>query len=309
MKRTIIYFLSMAIALGAFSGVHAYSIPSSAGETGLAFLKVGIGSRNLAMGDAGVASAYDATAVYYNPALLPKVASRGLFFTYHNFIQDINQQYIGGNFQWLGSNYFGFGVNLFTIPDIEKRTGPTTNPISEFDSRDLAFNFAWGRSITSRLSLGIGFKYLYEKIDVDELTGYAFDFGASYDVIPMLRIGASYANVGPEVEFISESFELPKIFRFGAALMPQKDIYSGRITVAAEVSKYTDSDMHGHIGLEYSYKNMISPRLGYALNFSDKGFTGGLGIRYSLYSIDYAYVPFDSDLGDSHRLSLGVWFK
>ncbi|MCP4632795.1 MAG: hypothetical protein GY855_07695, partial [candidate division Zixibacteria bacterium] len=138
MRNTIFLIVILLVVVVISGNGYCYSIPSAAGQSGLAFLKVGIGSRNLAMGDVGVASAYDATSVHYNPALLPKVKSRGLFFSHHNFIQDINQQYFGGNFQWLGNNYFGFGINLFTIPDIEKRTGPTNDPIFTFNAHDFS---------------------------------------------------------------------------------------------------------------------------------------------------------------------------
>jgi hypothetical protein len=37
-------------------------------------------------------------------------------------------------------------------------------------------------------------------------------------------------------------------------------------------------------------------------------FTSGLSLFYKGYSLDYAFVPYDSDLGDSHRISFQMFF-
>ncbi len=309
MNKIIIPLIFLVLTAFPIDRASGYSIPASAGGSGLAFLKVGIGGRNLAMADAGAASAYDATAVYYNPALLPAVESRGLFFSYHNFIQDINQQYVGGNFQWLGKNYFGFGINLFTVPDIERRTSPTVQPLSQFDSRDFSIGLSWGRYLTDKLSIGLGAKMVYEKIDVEDLTGYAADIGVTYDIMHNFRAAAVAKNVGPQVKFIEEEFDLPREYRFGFAYFPDMEILSGHWMAVFDLSKSIDSDLRGHLGAEYSYNDILFPRIGYAFNYSDKNISAGFGLRYQLYSFDYAFTPYSSDLGNSHHLTVGVWFK
>ncbi len=306
MKKNLCFIIIGLLIALPVSSVCSYSISSTAGKSGLAFLKVGIGARNLAMGDVGVATADDATAVYYNPALLPLVSHRGLFFSYYNYILDVNQQYVGGNFAWLGENYFGFGLNLFTVPNIEKRNAPTKDPIFEFDSHDFSFGLSWGRRFSSKLTMGIGFKMVYEKIDIDDLTGYAFDVGASYGILPSLRLASSYKNFGPKVKFISDKFDLPSELRFGLAYYPQKEILSGKWIASVDLSKKIDSDLTEQLGFEYSYRNVFYPRLGYAFGYSDKGFSVGFGIKYRLYSFDYAYIPYSSDLGNSHHLTVGI---
>ena len=46
---------------------------SQAGETGLSFLKLGVGGRALGMGEAYSAVAADPTAMYYNPAAMSQI--------------------------------------------------------------------------------------------------------------------------------------------------------------------------------------------------------------------------------------------
>ncbi|PJA27074.1 MAG: hypothetical protein CO189_08090 [candidate division Zixibacteria bacterium CG_4_9_14_3_um_filter_46_8] len=308
-KNIFVMLLLAGMMTASAEYAYPYSIPSSSGKSGLAFLKVGVGGRNLAMGDTGVASSNDATAVFYNPALLPLTLSRGLFFSYHNFILDVNQQYVGGNFKWLGQNYFGFGLNLFTVPNIEKRDSPSKDPDFLFDSRDFSLGFSWGKHITAKLALGIGAKLVYEKVDIDDLTGYAADFGAVYDILPTVRAGAAVKNVGPKVKFISEKFDLPREFRLGLAYHPQMEFLSGQWIATGDLVKSIDADLRGQIGMEYSYEDVIMPRLGYSFNYSDKDITAGFGLKYRDYAFDYAFVPYSSNLGNSHHLTLGLIFR
>jgi hypothetical protein len=39
------------------------------------------------------------------------------------------------------------------------------------------------------------------------------------------------------------------------------------------------------------------------------GLTAGLGVKYGIFNIAYAFVPFDYDLGNSHRFSMVIAFN
>ena len=52
---------------------------------------------------------------------------------------------------------------------------------------------------------------------------------------------------------------------------------------------------------------MLSLRGGYRHNSENSsGITAGIGIRLKRYSFDYAYLPFDFNLGDTHQISFGI---
>jgi hypothetical protein len=46
-------------------------------------------------------------------------------------------------------------------------------------------------------------------------------------------------------------------------------------------------------------------RFGYQTGIDTRGFSAGMGIRYSIVTIDYAYVPFSLQVGNSHLISIG----
>jgi hypothetical protein len=76
-----------------------------------------------------------------------------------------------------------------------------------------------------------------------------------------------------------------------------------------------DSSPYLGAGTEYTRKLgsslAVAMRGGYNTVSKDvggsKGFTLGLGLKYSCYSIDYAYMPL-GDIGDINRFSLSVQF-
>jgi hypothetical protein len=48
---------------------------------------------------------------------------------------------------------------------------------------------------------------------------------------------------------------------------------------------------------------MLALRAGYQTGYDDKGLAAGLGLYLKNLEFGYAYTPFLSNLGDSHRFS------
>jgi long-subunit fatty acid transport protein len=60
------------------------------GTVGLKFLDIGVGGRALAMGEAYVAVANDASAIFWNPAGIAQLESGDIFLGYTDWPADIN---------------------------------------------------------------------------------------------------------------------------------------------------------------------------------------------------------------------------
>ena len=79
-------FLIILLAISTIS-TQATDIYSGAGSDGFSFLKIGLGARAGAMGEAYVAAVDDATAPLWNPAGLTDVSGQDILFIHNEWIQ------------------------------------------------------------------------------------------------------------------------------------------------------------------------------------------------------------------------------
>ena len=101
-----------------------------------------------------------------------------------------------------------------------------------------------------------------------------------------------------------EKFSLPLIYKLGAIYKTKEKHLNGDIILGLDLVKPQYDNLKLHSGIEYSYDKTLNLRLGYQLGYDEKDFSFGLGFSYDKYKIDYGFVPFGSDLGSTHRISL-----
>ncbi len=78
-----------------------------AGISTAQFLKIGVGGRATAMGDAFVAIANDVSALYWNPAGLTQFSENQIMFAHNEWVVDINHDFIGAVYHLDDENTFG----------------------------------------------------------------------------------------------------------------------------------------------------------------------------------------------------------
>jgi len=277
-------------------------------NTGLPFLKLGAGSRAVGMGEAFVAVANDANSAYWNPAGLTQISGTELTFTHNKWLQDITNEFVAVGFR-VGDNAFGVSFMSNSIGGIERRVKPAAEPIDVLTAHDIMFGISYARNFGSNLSSGLTVKYLYQKIYVESSAGVAVDWGLQYQTpLSGLKSGLSLQNFGVVTKLRDESTKLPQTIQLGLAYQLPLHILQGEFLVAADWMKILASTSHINIGLEYNFIKYFALRLGYQTGFEDKSIHGGFGVQFNRYRLDYAYVPFSSDLGNSHRISFGIGF-
>lgn len=275
-------------------------------STGLSFLKIGVGSRAVGMGGAFTGLADDPSATYWNPAGLARIEGANLLFSHNEWLQDISNEFVAVNFS-AGKNAFGVSLMNNNVGGIERRVEATEDPLGEVDAHDVMLGLSYARMLSQRLSLGATVKFIYEKIYIEESSGMAVDVGVLYQsTIEGLNAGLSLQNFGFISELKEEAVNLPQTVRAGVAYLLPFLVVRGKIILAADFVQVFESTSHLNMGFEYNLKDFFALRLGYQTGYDDKGFHTGFGVKYSRYRFDYAFVPFTSDLGNSHRISFGL---
>ncbi|RPI01392.1 MAG: PorV/PorQ family protein [Ignavibacteriae bacterium] len=276
---------------------------SSRGAVNLLFPKTPFAA---ATGESFVVDPSGLQSIYMNPANLADRHSTGVFFSHTEWIQDIRTECLSiAAPSSLG--VFSLSVDNTSIDGIEFRTVPGP-AAGTFASQFTSFQLTYGVEVTRNLSIGIAPKYLYEKIFVDESTGYGLDAGIIYST-PMegLRLGCSLTNMGSLSAFRNDRIDLPSQIRFGGTYAFDWDVMVFRVATTFS-SGFGSSVNSTSVGGEATYDRALTLRLGYLSGIDTRGFSAGIGIRYSVIMIDYAYIPFSLQVGNSHLISIGLDF-
>jgi hypothetical protein len=302
--------LRRTVTLAAALFILLLAIDAGAGEpgtSGFVFLRLGNGARASGMGEAFTAVADDATSIYWNPAGLAAVDDVELNISHTEWMVDIRFEQISVVNEMFGGAV-GLGFTGLFYGDMERYGDyPSLTPDGHFSPYDFALSAGYGMDILPNLAAGAAAKLIYSKIDFESATSWAVDLGISHkSMIEGLTLAASLLNLGPQAKFVEEKFYPPFQARVGASYLYATDWLHGNLIAATDVVFPNDGDAKLHVGAEYNYERYLSIRAGYKGNYYVQGLTMGLGLRYKNLRFDYAFMPIEYGLGDSHRLSLGV---
>lgn len=303
--------------------VLATILPLSAGNAGtnpLPFLQLGAGARSAALSGAITGSVDDATAAYWNPAGLAVVGGWDLMGTHTEWLQDIRYEQVS-----VARNRGRHGLALSFATayagDFDGRDEVGNKQLS-FGFSDVALGASYALAVDSRLALGGTVKYYRESIDDYVADGVAFDLGARLATsVEGLTLGAAIRNLGGDVKFnVPEagSYSLPRVIQGGIAWRLPAAKLGGSLLLAGDVVAEKNQDTSIRLGTEYRYRDQFGLLVGYRADLSDEnadvpagekldntqhlsfGATFERNLRF-----EYAFVPFTSDLGSTHRFCIG----
>ncbi|MBX7151619.1 PorV/PorQ family protein [bacterium] len=301
MKRLLIFF--------AVNGLLALSVLAGTGETGFAFLKIGIGGRAAGMGEATSAAASDATATYWNPAMLTVNSFNSIVFTHNRWIEDVTHNFFAAKFV---NDRHAFGIHYIStgVDDIEQREIPSEEPTALFSSHDLAIGFSYAYKINERSSIGLTTKYIYERIQ-NSVHAWAVDAGFTHLMSldgRNLRLAFVITNIGASGKLRSQSITLPTSMRFGG----QYEILTHskyQWNIATDIVKPLKERLRVNTGTEFGFNDLTFLRVGYQLGYKTRGVSAGLGLKaLDKIRIDYGFTSFSHALGSAHRISASFEF-
>ncbi len=281
---------------------------------------LGAGARPAALGGAVIGSVNDATAAYWNPAGLARVDGWDLSGTHTEWLQDIRYEHVAIA-RNRGRHGLGFSFSTVYAGDFDGRDAVGNQELS-FGFSDVALGVSYGIALTPELAAGTSVRYVRESINDIAASGLAFDFGAQYRTsIDGLSFGAAVRNLGSKVKFDltdAVSSDLPRVIQVGGSYLLPVDQLSGSIRLAADVLNEKNQETSLRLGTEYRYNNQFSLLFGYRAGLSDasspvegsqslddtQNVSFGASFEKNL-RVEYAFVPFTSDLGSTHRFSVG----
>ena len=262
------------------------------GETGAQFLKIGVGARACAMGEAYTALSGDATGIYWNPAGLTQVASPEIAAMHNSWLMDMSYQYAAVAVP-RGFGTIGVGVAYSSSGDIPKYEDFEHK--GEYSAYDASGTVAIGIDRGGMVSYGLGLKFIHQKIEDETASGFGADLGliARVPGHHSMALGLVLQNIGPEIQFIDESDPLPLNVKVGLGYV------RGPVTVATDVVMPRDDDVRAAVGGEVVLKGVLALRGGYN---SANTYSAGVGLMWHSISVGYAFVPYE-DIDDSHRIA------
>ena len=295
------------------------------GTSAANFLKIGVGARSMAMGDATIASVNSPEAMYWNVAALTKIDDDfAVTISTMDWLVDTRNSYVAAALNLEGVGSFGLDFQFLNYGKIEETTVYDQNGTGRyFSANDLSIGFGFARKLTDRFSFGIKMKYINETLANTSADAFAIDVGAVFNTTFFnnnLSLAASIANFGTKMKFSGRDlsitytvpdnpsnkqipadlstieWDIPLLFRFGISnYFVNNDTWS--VLASYDILDSRDYDVRHNVGLELGIDKLFYLRGGYKFNYDEVTYTAGVGLDFSSIldykiNLDYLYLNY-----------------
>ena len=262
-----------------------------------------VGARPLALGKAFCGLADDASAIYFNPAGLPKIKRLQLMNMYaspfpNNSIMTLSgalPSFYGMSAGFSYTNNSTSGI-VMTVPDTVEVT---------YTEQEFLFTFAgWGlENISTAMTINIltrGFSVDSPQLIGNRGAGFDLDLAAHYQASDQLSIGVMAQNalpafLGGKFYYDSGAFDdMPSNLKLGSALKLRPNLL---LLLDFDKALTRTLPLLMHLGLEYQLNEFLALRGGIdqtptAQNYATDAYTHltfGLGLKYRGVTFDYTF--------------------
>jgi len=265
-----------------------------------------LGARPQGMGGAYVALAYDADAVYWNPAGLSFIYGGDIRFMHWAFeeISQIMVDYLAVSYP-----FYKGGVGFSWVrqgAELEEGRRGEKSIMSEN-----SFLLSYGLRLSNRISIGTSLNRRVIYSQEGSGAGIGFEFGTLISLVPDIwTLGVVAKNVAANMK--NESLD-PNLY-FGTAFTYGTSDNTHNFTLAADVNTVKDVDGVEGTSLKYAAGLEYMMRLN-TFSFAVRGGLGtknyavGFGMGINNICIDYAFVMMrENTIGNSHKIGLSFKF-
>ncbi len=275
------------------------------GTVGMSFLKITPSAQISSLGGGSTAYANGPSSIWSNPALAAAVNIRSVQLTHIEWVEGIKQEFVTFSTKTYIGNW-GFSFNLFDSGDIDGRdsSGKSTGTYS---MKNAAVSLFYATQIKDKIALGFTFKKLFEKISMENASGFAVDFGITTKT-PIEGISLAFAtrNNGRMGVLRNERTKLPSDICFGTHYQGTVPGTECLFVIVGDyiIPKYGDSGVR--FGMETEPINNFFLRIGYRSDSDIQDVSFGVGVKFEIFSADVAYTPMKEGFDNVIRLTLGL---
>lgn len=307
-------FRAAAWVFCACLGAVSASAEGGPGSTGAEFLKIGVGPRAVALGEAYTGFADGSLALAYNPA--------GTAFLRRQELSLAHDEYASGvRHEWLAYSHptpwgtLSASANLLLIEAFDAYDA-FDRPSGETSAQDGAYQLSYAAALSESLAIGGTGELVTSRLHQREARTLAGSGGVLWRPRRALSLGAAALHLGPGLRHVSETADMPLTLRAGFALTPfDPNDFSHYFTVTGDVVKVREEKVAVRGGLELWYDHVLALRAGGRSDTDvGPGYSLGLGARLRRrddervdFEFDYAFTD-SGALAETHRVGLTLRF-
>jgi hypothetical protein len=280
---------------------------------GAAYLKSSEGVRSSAMAGAFSAVPGSAEALWYNPAGLSGLRGAEMSLTHQTLDSAFDSDHI------VAAAFLGWQSSLGLLYSrkgaLDSYRDSQANSAGSFEVSNTVMGLGYSYDM-GWASLGLGAKFLSEKVDKLSGSSTVYDAGLSGSISKdRVLYGVSLLNYGPAPSLGNPGadFQAPMTLRAGLGWKAGDP--SQALLLVGDYKGLLNSGVSSFaLGAEYSEiydDNSLALRAGWDFGQNQlggaSGLSLGLGFGYKFLSVDYTWLPLDV-LGSSHRIALTLTY-
>lgn len=186
--------------------------------TAIPFLLMSTDARSSSLGNCGIATSPDPSAIFYNSAKLAFIPNEnpfGLTVNYTPWLsQLVNDMYLANLSAFIKTDsmqVISVGFRYFSLGNLTF-TSATGNVLQEFQPHELSADMAYSRKLSEHFSLGLALKYIYSNVntitntpanEIKPIHSIAGDISIYHEkqINEKIEIamGAAISNIGPKI--------------------------------------------------------------------------------------------------------------
>jgi hypothetical protein len=327
-RLALVLALGLAMAAPAAAQVLPAFGGDRAGTAGFKFLNIPVDPRGAALGETVVSNAFDASSLFWNPALAAQAGQTEVGVARTQYFAGIGVNYLGA-IRRVGPFSLGLSLHSLNSGAMEVTTEFQPGGTGQtFAFNDLAVGLTVSQALTDLFSYGVTAKYIHESTAGLNTRTAVFDLGIFY------RIGATGAQLGVAIRNFGldgrpsgtldrlvlgsgqvsmdefESITPPTTFLMGITYNVLRDNPQHALTVSGQLTNPNDNAERFNVGAEYTFNNLLAVRAGYQFGL-DEASMPSLGVGFVVPGVgprvraDYGFNNLDR-LGTTHRVGINV---